>query len=95
MIGTMATLYPVVVACNIVLSSCFLVSDPDAPYRHEDQCMVNLPMMVSFASEEIKGDSSKGSTEDYELLICCSTTKPDESAEKGNINCLEPSPVTG
>jgi hypothetical protein len=88
MIGALtAVLYPVVVMCNIALSSCFLVTDSDAPYRHYDQCEGALIAMVAHGAYSIVQSEELGVIDDYEILQCCSTTMPDENKEDGNIKC--------
>lgn len=75
--------FPVVVACNILVNTCFLVVDPEGPYDKFPVCEKSLPGMAQHAI-----NNTPGSLDDYQFLICCSNTEPDEGAPDGNINCL-------
>lgn len=83
MIGAVSVFYPVVVACNILVQSCFMVIDPDGPYTDWVACRKSLPGMVQFSL-----NATPGGISDYEYMLCCSSTLPDEDLVDGNITCV-------
>ncbi len=79
-------LWPVLIACQILIGSCFVFVDAKSPYATEAECRVRLDEGLIYIQKMINNDELPAGDDGYIVESCCSITSPYTGEDT---NCLE------